>query len=47
MEKFNFMNGEDFRNSLESDYYELNECIKVNAWKAMHVLAGSILGASY
>jgi hypothetical protein len=45
MEKFNFMNGEEFRNSLESDYNELNECIKVNAWKAMHVLAGSIIEA--
>lgn len=45
MEKFIFVNGEDFRKSLESDYNELNECLKVNAWKAVHVLAGSIIEA--
>jgi hypothetical protein len=43
MEKFNFISGEDFRNSLVSDYKELTECLKVNAWKAAYVLAGSII----
>ena len=43
MEKFDFISGEDFRRSLENDYKELTECLKVNAWKAAHVLAGSII----
>jgi hypothetical protein len=43
MEKFDFISGEDFRKSLEDDYKELLECLKVNAWKASHVLAGSII----
>lgn len=43
MEKFDFISGEDFRKSLEDDYNELAQCLKVNAWKAAHVLAGSII----
>ncbi|HEC99586.1 MAG TPA: hypothetical protein ENN18_04300 [Proteobacteria bacterium] len=43
MEKFDFISGEEFRKSLENDYKELTDCLKVNAWKASHVLAGSII----
>ncbi len=43
MEKFDFISGEDFRKSLENDYKELTECLKVNGWKAVYVLAGSII----
>lgn len=43
MEEFDFIRGEDFRTSLEGDYKELLGCLKVKAWKATHVLAGSII----
>lgn len=40
---FDFVSGDEFRASLESDYQELNACMEVKAWKAVHVLAGSII----
>ncbi len=43
MELFDFMSDEDFRASLEADYRELELCMKAGAWKAVHVLAGSII----
>src|SRR5947207_15535878 len=45
MATFDFINGEDFRLSLESDYTELNSSMQSKAWKAVHVLAGSIIEA--
>ena len=43
MELFDFMSDEDFRASLEVDYHELELCMDAGAWKAVHVLAGSII----
>ena len=40
---FDFVSGDEFRTSLEADYRELNACIQAKAWKAVHVLAGSII----
>ncbi len=45
MLSFDFISGEDFRISLENDYKELNDAMQVEAWKAVHVLAGSIIEA--
>ena len=45
MATFDFINGEDFRLSLEADYQELNLAMQANAWKTVHVLAGSIIEA--
>lgn len=45
MATFDFIQGEKFRLSLESDYEELNAAIQVKAWKAVHILAGSIIEA--
>ncbi len=45
MATFDFISGEDFRFSLEKDYQELNSAMQVGAWKAVHVLAGSIIEA--
>ncbi len=42
---FDFISGEDFRHSLEADYRELNSAMQVGAWKAVHVLSGSIIEA--
>lgn len=42
---FDFITDEQFRASLESDYTELQATIEVRAWKAAHVLAGSIVEA--
>jgi hypothetical protein len=46
MSIFEFISNEVFRASLESDYSELEKCIEVGAWKAAHVLAGSIVEAT-
>ncbi len=43
MALFNFITDDDFRNSLEADFSEMNKCMKVEAWKAVHVLSGSLL----
>jgi hypothetical protein len=40
---FDFMSDEAFRTSLEADYHELELCMQAGAWKAVHVLAGSII----
>ncbi len=40
---FNFISDEDFRESIENDYNELESCIEAKAWKSVHVLAGSIV----
>jgi hypothetical protein len=40
---FDFMSDEAFRMSLEADYHELELCMHAGAWKAVHVLAGSIV----
>jgi len=40
---FDFMSDEAFRASLEADYHELELCMQAGAWKAVHVLAGSII----
>ncbi len=45
MTNFDFIQGEDFRSSLEADYREMNLAMEVGAWKATHVLAGSIIEA--
>ena len=45
MGQFDFITDEEFRSTLESDYAELESCLKVGAWKAAHVLAGSIIEA--
>jgi len=42
---FDFITDEDLRRSLESDLRELNLCHGACAWKAVHVLAGSIIEA--
>jgi len=43
MGRFDFINDEEFRNSLESDTSEVQRCIDGNAWKAVHVLVGSMI----
>ncbi len=45
MPAFDFITNEAFRKSLESDFEELTACDKAKAWKAVHVLAGSIIEA--
>jgi len=43
--KFDFVTEPSFRASLESDYRELIRCLEGGAWKAVHVLAGSVVEA--
>lgn len=45
MADFNFIIIPELRQCLESDYRELRVCLKAEAWKAVHVLAGSIVEA--
>jgi hypothetical protein len=45
MANFNFIAIPELRQCLESDYKELQTCLKAEAWKAVHVLAGSIVEA--
>ncbi len=42
---FDFIGDEQFRSSLESDYREMRACQDAGSWKAIHVLAGSIVEA--
>jgi hypothetical protein len=42
---FDFITDEQFRTSLTADYRELQACLEAEAWKAVHVLAGSIIEA--
>lgn len=43
--KFDFVADEALRRGLEADYAELTICAEHGAWKAVHVLAGSLLEA--
>lgn len=45
LELLSFVSGKEYRESLESDYQELSLCMKNGAWKAAHILAGSIIEA--
>lgn len=45
MSKFDFINEPPFRDSLERDYSEMQNCLKNEAWKGAQVLAGSIVEA--
>ena len=45
MADFNFIINPELREGLESDYRELRACLKAQSWKAVHVLAGSIVEA--
>src|SRR6266568_5292644 len=42
---FTFITSPEFRSSVESDARELEQCVSAGAWKAAHVLAGSIVEA--
>lgn len=42
---FDFITSDDFRAGLEADHRELLACMEGKAWKAVHVLAGSIIEA--
>lgn len=45
MTTFDFITDDGFRESLESDHRELGDCLKAQCWKAVLVLAGSIVEA--
>ena len=45
MANFEYIRDERFRLGLEADYVEMNAAVGVEAWKAVHVLAGSIVEA--
>src|SRR5262249_17012038 len=45
MAAFDFITNEEFRASLEADQAELLASMGAKAWKAVHVLAGSIIEA--
>jgi hypothetical protein len=45
MAGFDFITDEDFRAALEADQKEMHQCAEAKAWKAVHVLAGSIIEA--
>jgi hypothetical protein len=42
---FDFITDEGLRKGLGSDYNEMTQCAEVGAWKAVHLLAGSIIEA--
>src|SRR5438132_13102251 len=42
---FDFITDEEFRLALEADFREMEICAEQGAWKAVHVLAGSIIEA--
>jgi hypothetical protein len=42
---FDFITDDDFRSGLEADYREIELCLEQGAWKAVHVLAGSMIEA--
>lgn len=44
-QRFDFITDDAFRSSLESDWHELEACWNAACWKAVHVLAGSIVEA--
>ncbi len=43
--EFDFISDERFRKSLDCDYREMLSSLEAGAWKAVHVLAGSIVEA--
>ncbi|MGD0019035.1 MAG: hypothetical protein ABSD62_07240 [Candidatus Limnocylindrales bacterium] len=45
MANFEYIRDERFRLGLEADYAEMNAALGARAWKAVHVLAGSIVEA--
>ena len=45
MTTFDFITAREFRRSLEADYAEMRRCVEHEAWKSVHVLAGSIVEA--
>lgn len=45
MAAFDFITNEEFRAALEADQAELLACVAAKSWKAVHVLAGSIIEA--
>ena len=45
MPSFDFITDENFRTVLEADQKEMRQCAESKAWKAVHVLAGSIIEA--
>ena len=45
MPTFDFITNDEFRSNLESDYEELEQCLKSGSWKAVLVLAGSVVEA--
>jgi hypothetical protein len=46
MATFDFIESDELRQSLEKDAEEVVACMKAGAWKAVHVLAGSIIQAT-
>lgn len=42
---FDFITDESLRKGLEADYREMTDCADAGAWKAVHLLAGSIIEA--
>lgn len=42
---FDFIQDDGLRASVEADYRELGQCMQCGAWKAAHVLAGSVVEA--
>jgi hypothetical protein len=42
---FDFVADRDLRASLESDYAEMHVCLDAQAWKSVHILAGSLVEA--
>jgi hypothetical protein len=42
---FTFLSDEQFRNSLIEDFKEMQKSLESQSWKAVHVLAGSIIEA--
>ena len=43
MARFEFITNEQLRDTLDADLLELSACVEAQAWKAVHVLAGSIV----
>jgi hypothetical protein len=45
MADFNFITIPELREGLQADYKEIRDCLDIGAWKAVHVLAGSVIEA--
>ena len=43
--RFDFISDSEFRSILAADYEQMHLCADAKAWKAVHVLAGSIIEA--